>query len=114
MLVPVIFLDALDRTTPIVIPRTTGPYAEGRKCFHWVDSSRPEYFTPDLKAKRELLLGLWCVAVSGIRNRTFAEIVLRIATFTPGYAYLIQDPVRRTLENIHRNIITVADHPNLI
>ncbi len=40
-------------------PRPTGPYAIGSLTYHWVDSSRPEFFAADPKERRELMAQLW-------------------------------------------------------
>ncbi|GEM_PF-1575563 len=46
-------------TTTIFIPPVTGPFKVGRRCFHWVDSSRREIFSDDPDAKRQLLVWFW-------------------------------------------------------
>jgi len=45
---------------PILMPvfhfaQPTGPYAIGTVIYHWVDTSRPELFTPDPNDHRELM-----------------------------------------------------------
>jgi len=44
------------------LPEPTGPFSIGTKLYHWVDSSRPEWFTPDTEDPndfRELLVQVW-------------------------------------------------------
>lgn len=40
-------------------PKPTGPYAIGTLTYHWVDMSRPEFFTPDPNDHRELMVQVW-------------------------------------------------------
>jgi len=40
-------------------PKPTGPYAIGTVTYHWVDTSRPELFTPDPNDHRELMAQVW-------------------------------------------------------
>ena len=46
---------------PIILPvfhfpQPSGPYAIGTLTYHWVDGDRPEIFTTDLNARRELMV----------------------------------------------------------
>ena len=57
-------LVALSIALPIVLPvfsfsRPSGPYAIGTLTYHWVDTERPEIFSTDPKARRELMVQLW-------------------------------------------------------
>lgn len=40
-------------------PKPTGPYAIGTVTYHWIDTSRPELFTPDPNDRRELMAQVW-------------------------------------------------------
>jgi len=49
---------------PILMPvfhfaQPTGPYGIGTVIYHWVDTSRPELFTPDPNDHRELMAQVW-------------------------------------------------------
>jgi predicted dienelactone hydrolase len=49
---------------PIILPvfhfpQPSGPYAIGTLTYHWVDGDRPEIFTTDLNARRELMVQIW-------------------------------------------------------
>jgi predicted dienelactone hydrolase len=49
---------------PIVLPvfhfpRPTGPHEIGTLTYHWVDVGRPEIFTDDTNARRELMAQIW-------------------------------------------------------
>jgi hypothetical protein len=54
----------LSTALPILLPvfhfpKPTGPYAIGTLTYHWVDTSRPELFTPDPNDHRELMAQVW-------------------------------------------------------
>ncbi|MBN1310806.1 MAG: carboxylic ester hydrolase [Anaerolineae bacterium] len=40
-------------------PQPTGPYGIGTTSYHWVDTSRPEFFTADPLDHRELMAQIW-------------------------------------------------------
>ncbi len=40
-------------------PNPAGPYAIGTLTFHWVDRDRPDYFSADANARRELMVQVW-------------------------------------------------------
>jgi len=40
-------------------PQPGGPYDIGTVTYHWIDTSRPEIFTSDLAARRELMVQIW-------------------------------------------------------
>jgi predicted dienelactone hydrolase len=40
-------------------PHPTGPYQIGTLTYHWVDAARPEVFTADPNARRELMVQVW-------------------------------------------------------
>jgi len=51
-------------TLPIVLPvfrfpHPGGPYEIGTLTYHWVDTSRPEIFSADPNARRELMVQIW-------------------------------------------------------
>ncbi len=55
---------AVSVALPVLIPvfrfpKPTGPYAIGTLTYHWVDTSRPELFTPDPNDHRELMVQVW-------------------------------------------------------
>lgn len=44
-----------------------GPYKIGTLTYHWVDKSRPEIFTIDQNARRELMIQIWYPAKAGLQ-----------------------------------------------
>lgn len=46
-------------------PRPSGPYAIGTVTYHWVDADRPEVFSADPNARRELMAQVWYPAKQG-------------------------------------------------
>ena len=55
---------------PIILPvfhfpQPSGPYAIGTLTYHWVDEDRPEIFTTDPEARRELMVQIWYPAKPG-------------------------------------------------
>ncbi|MFZ4657991.1 MAG: alpha/beta hydrolase family protein [Caldilineaceae bacterium] len=55
---------------PIILPvfhfpQPSGPYAIGTLTYHWVDGDRPEIFTTDPAARRELMVQIWYPAKPG-------------------------------------------------
>ena len=46
-------------------PHPGGPYAIGTLTYHWVNTTRPEVFSADPKARRELMVQLWYPAKAG-------------------------------------------------
>jgi predicted dienelactone hydrolase len=49
---------------PIILPvfrfpPPTGPYGIGTVTYHWLDTDRPEIFSTDPKARRELMVQIW-------------------------------------------------------
>jgi predicted dienelactone hydrolase len=40
-------------------PQPSGPYAIGTLTYHWVDGDRPEVFSADPNARRELMVQIW-------------------------------------------------------
>ena len=56
---------------PIILPvfrfpQPSGPYAIGTLTYHWVDGDRPEIFTADPAARRELMVQIWYPAKQGL------------------------------------------------
>lgn len=54
---------------PIILPvfrfpKLSGPYGVGTVTYHWVDASRPEVFSTDSHARRELIVQIWYPAKS--------------------------------------------------
>jgi predicted dienelactone hydrolase len=51
---------ALPAIMPVFrFPRPSGPYDIGTLSYHWVDADRPEVFSADPDARRELMVQLW-------------------------------------------------------
>jgi len=40
-------------------PHPSGPYEIGTLTYHWVDANRPEFFSADPNARRELMVQIW-------------------------------------------------------
>lgn len=49
-------------------PHPGGPYEIGTLTYHWVDASRPEVFSTDPDARRELMVQIWYPAQKGSSN----------------------------------------------
>lgn len=61
---------ALTSALPLIFPvfqfpQPSGPYAIGTLTYHWVDPQRPEVFTADPGARRELMVQIWYPARAG-------------------------------------------------
>ena len=61
---------AMSIALPIVLPvfhfpTPGGPYAIGTLTYHWVDASRPDIFSADSSAHRELIVQIWYPAKAG-------------------------------------------------
>ena len=84
---------ALPAPLPVFrLPEPTGPYAIGTLTYHWVDSSRPELFTPDDPTDhRELMAQVWypAQAVPGATRAPYIEDVEHVA---PALARLFHLP----------------------
>ena len=55
---------AVSIALPIVLPvfrlpHPSGPYEMGTLTYHWVDANRPEVFSADSNARRELMVQIW-------------------------------------------------------
>ncbi len=55
---------AVSIALPIVLPvfrlpHPSGPYEMGTLTYHWVDANRPEVFSADSNARRELIVQIW-------------------------------------------------------
>ena len=51
---------ALPMILPVpVLPTPPGPYAIGSVVYDWTDASRPEIYSTDLNAKREIMVQIW-------------------------------------------------------
>lgn len=51
---------ALPITLPVFrLPHPGGPYEIGTLTYHWVDTNRPEVFSADANARRELVVQVW-------------------------------------------------------
>jgi len=77
---------------PIVLPvfhfpRPSGPYAIGTVTYHWVDTGRPEIFTADPNARRELMVQIWYPA-KGTPSSPRAPYVHDADALTPALARL--------------------------
>lgn len=62
----IIFTISIPLAVPVFdLPEPTGTYAVGTRIFHWVDSSRTEWFTPENENDvRELVVQVWYPAES--------------------------------------------------
>ncbi len=61
---------AVSLALPIILPvfrfpQPTGPYTIGTLIYHWVDADRPEVFSIDPNARRELMVQIWYPAKQG-------------------------------------------------
>ncbi len=66
---------ALPALLPVFhFPKPTGPYAIGTLTYHWVDTNRPEIFTPDPNDRRELMVQVWYPAKADPSARRAAYI----------------------------------------
>jgi len=48
----------------VVLSNPTGLFAIGRVAYDWTDSSRPEIFSKDSNAKREMVVWIWYPAAT--------------------------------------------------
>ena len=81
---------------PVVLPvfrfpKPTGPYAIGTLTYHWVDTSRPELFTPDPNDHRALIAQIWYPAVSEPSARR-APYIQGAGIVTPAIGRLLHLP----------------------
>lgn len=62
----IVFVLVLPYLVPVIeLPKPTGPYLIGTEIFHWKDSSRSEWFTPEIDDdRRELMVQVWYPASS--------------------------------------------------
>ncbi len=58
------------------LPAPSGPFGIGRISYEWIDTSRPDAYSPDPQARRDLMVYLWYPA-----SRTF---IGRAGTYLPG------------------------------
>jgi pimeloyl-ACP methyl ester carboxylesterase len=72
-------------------PKPTGPYAIGTVTYHWIDTSRPELFTPDPNDHRELMAQIWYPARSEPSARR-APYIQDADAVTPAMAYVTHLP----------------------
>jgi hypothetical protein len=59
MLIVTAVLPALAQTVTVTMPTSTGDYPVGRTIYEWTDSTRPERYSDDPDAKRELSVWVW-------------------------------------------------------
>lgn len=90
-------------------PKPTGTYAIGTLTYHWVDPSRPEFFTTDPNDPRELLAQVWYPA----KNEPTAPRALYIQdadAVTPAIGRLLHLPgfVFSHLQFVTTNAVTAA------
>ncbi len=90
-------------------PRPSGPYAIGTRTFHWVDQARAELFSPDPRARRELLAQIWYPgqSVPGARP---APYMPDADAFVAAFARLHRKPafVLRGVERVATNAVAGA------
>jgi predicted dienelactone hydrolase len=72
-------------------PKPSGPYAIGTLTYHWVDTSRPELFTPDPNDHRELMAQVWYPA-QGEPAAPRAAYIQDAGAVTPALAGLLHVP----------------------
>jgi len=72
-------------------PKPTGPYAIGTLTYHWVDTSRPELFTPNPNDHRELMAQVWYPAKNEPSARR-APYIQDADAVTPALARLTHLP----------------------
>ncbi len=72
-------------------PKPTGPYAIGTVTYHWVDASRPELFTSDPGAHRELIAQIWYPAKNE-PSAPRAPYIQDAGTVTPAIGQLLHLP----------------------
>ena len=87
---------AISVVLPLVLPvfrfpRPSGPYEIGTLTYHWVDAKRPEVFTADPNAHRELMVQIWYPA-TGDSTSPRAPYVRDAAALGPALARLFQVP----------------------
>jgi platelet-activating factor acetylhydrolase isoform II len=46
-------------TEPNILSTPTGPFGIGRMTYHWTDSSRAEFLSTDVQARREVMVDVW-------------------------------------------------------
>jgi predicted dienelactone hydrolase len=83
-------------TLPLLVPvfrfpPPGGPYPIGTQTYHWVDTSRPEIWSVDPGARRELMVQIWYPA-RGESSSTRAPYVQGVGALAPGLARLSHLP----------------------
>lgn len=84
---------AVTITLPLALPvfrfpQPAGPYSIGTLTYHWVDAARPELFSADPNARRELMVQIWYPAP-------------KVASAQPAPYLQDADPVTKTLARLH-------------
>lgn len=83
---------ALPLALPVFgFPRPSGRFAIGTVTYHWVDTTRQEIFSPDLGARRELIVQLWYPA-SASSSAPHVPYVQDADTLSPELARLAHLP----------------------
>ena len=72
-------------------PQPSGPYAIGTLTYHWVDADRPEVFSADPNARRELMVQIWYPAAE-TPSSSRAPYVQDAAALTSAMARLLHVP----------------------
>ena len=112
---------ALPIVVPIIdLPVPSGPYSIGTQVFHWVDSSRTEWFTPEVPDDlRELMVQVWYPAsattgqlVPYINNLEIRKEAIGKAGGLPGF---LVGHIDLTITHAYENApIMKGAHPMLI
>lgn len=98
-------------------PRPAGQYAIGTLTFHWVDQGRAEIFSPDPRARRELVAQIWypAAAVAGAQP---APYMPDADAFIAAFARLHRKPafllcgVKRVVTNAVAGAPAAGDQPS--
>jgi predicted dienelactone hydrolase len=73
-------------------PHPTGPYPIGTLTYHWVDANRPEVFSADPNARRELIVQIWYPAKKD-SSSLHAPYLQDADALAPELAQLIHLPI---------------------
>ena len=104
-----LFLE-IKRNQTLTLLDPTGPYAIGRVSYDWTDQSRPETYTNQPGAKRELLIWIWYPARHSANAKT-------LPYFSPAWSALWEQDRGTTNDQLFQNFASIQthtlDHPPL-
>lgn len=90
--IAIVFSVALPFLFPVFsFPKPTGPYGIGTLTYHWIDKSRPEFFTADPNDQRELMAQVWYPAKQGTSMKN-APYIQDAYAVTPAIGRLLHLP----------------------